>query len=253
VPGSQLGAERRGYSRVVLTAPTRPTSNAHGVPQSRRRGIVLGVLAGVLGLGCCVYPVVLVLLGLSSATAAVDLGNGLYSDWGWAFKGAAVVFAGAAVLIQRKRARACSVERRPNIARVALWLGVSASQHTSRCTSPRRSSRRSREWPLLEMLDRRSSSVLGAPRVDPQCHRRPADDDEHGVRLDRLPELDPSSLCGSSAPAARSQVPIVTVNSCLSTVESTLARLIVPWHTRDAACRRNEIPSQPANEVRSTR
>jgi hypothetical protein len=83
----------------------------------------LGLLAGALGLGGCVYPVGLVLLGLSSATAAVDLGNSLYGEWGWAFKGAAVVFGGAAVLIQWRRAKACSIDARPNIARATVWLG----------------------------------------------------------------------------------------------------------------------------------
>ena len=50
----------------------------------------------------------------------------------WAFKSAAVVFAGAAVLIQWRRAEACSVERRPNIAPVALWLvGVGVATYVS--------------------------------------------------------------------------------------------------------------------------
>ncbi len=83
---------------------------------------MLGVLAGTIGLGCCVYPIVLALVGVSSATAAVDLGNSLYGTWGWAFKGAAVAFAGGALWIQHRRAKVCELDRRPDLKRIALWL-----------------------------------------------------------------------------------------------------------------------------------
>ncbi len=98
---------------------SRPVGKPTG---ERRRGAVLGVIAGVIGLGCCVYPVALVLLGLSSATAAVDLGNRLYGHWGWAFKGAAVSFAVLALWVQRRRYAACRTRERPNLFRVAAWL-----------------------------------------------------------------------------------------------------------------------------------
>lgn len=103
-------------------AETRP--GARGQGSERKRGIALGVLAGVLGLGCCVAPTAAALFGLTSAAAAVDIGNSLYGDWGWAFKGAAVAFAGAAVWIQRRRAVACAVDKRPDVRRLTLWLVV---------------------------------------------------------------------------------------------------------------------------------
>lgn len=105
-----------------LRAEARP--DARGQRSERKRGIALGVLAGLLGLGCCVAPTAAALLGLTSAAAAVDVGNLLYGDWGWAFKGAAVAFAVAAVWMQRRRAAACSVDRRPDIRRLTLWLVV---------------------------------------------------------------------------------------------------------------------------------
>ena len=88
----------------------------------RRRGVVIGTAAGMLGLGCCVAPAAAALVGATSATAAVDLGNRLYGDWGWAFKGAAVAFAGAAIWVQRRRARSCPIEERPDIRRLSLWI-----------------------------------------------------------------------------------------------------------------------------------
>jgi hypothetical protein len=72
-----------------------------------RPGLV-GALAGLVGIGCCVYPVVLVLLGISTATAAVDLGNRLFAEWGWAFKLAGLSLIVSAVVVQRRRARACT-------------------------------------------------------------------------------------------------------------------------------------------------
>lgn len=87
----------------------RPAS-AHPGPRARSN-VMLGVVTGALGLGCCVYPVVLVLVGLSSASGAIILGNRLYSEWGWAFKLAAAGFAGAAIVVQRRRARACGIDR----------------------------------------------------------------------------------------------------------------------------------------------
>ncbi len=85
----------------------------------RARSITIGALAGLIGISCCVYPVVLVLLGLSTAAAALDLGNRLFDEWGWAFKTAGVTFAVIAIWIQRRRARACPVDARPR-----LWRGI---------------------------------------------------------------------------------------------------------------------------------
>lgn len=70
------------------------------------------------------YPVALVLLGLSSAAAAVDLANGLFDEWGWAFKSAGAAFGLMALWIQRRRARACPVEARPGFKRTALWIAA---------------------------------------------------------------------------------------------------------------------------------
>ena len=98
----------------------------HGAPAAvgPRRSGLLGAIAGLIGLGCCVYPVALVLLGLSSAAVAVDLANTLYDQWGWAFKSAGAAFALAALWVQRRRARACPVDARPGLARNALCIAA---------------------------------------------------------------------------------------------------------------------------------
>ncbi len=83
-------------------------------------------MAGLIGLACCVGPAAAALVGLTSAAAAADLGNRLYSEWGWAFKLAAAVFAVAAVVVQRRRAASCPVDRRPDLRRLMLWLAGSA-------------------------------------------------------------------------------------------------------------------------------
>ena len=89
-----------------------------------RRAAFFGAIAGLIGIGCCVYPVALVLLGLSSAAAAVDLANVLFDEWGWAFKSAGAAFALAALWVQRRRARACPVDARPTLTRSALWIAA---------------------------------------------------------------------------------------------------------------------------------
>ena len=91
-----------------------------------KRSALLGAIGGLIGISCCVYPVALVLFGLSSAAAAVDLGNALFDEWGWAFRSAGGAFAVAAVAIQRRRARACAVESRPSLARTAFVVSAAA-------------------------------------------------------------------------------------------------------------------------------
>lgn len=110
----------------LLASPPGGQHDASPRPNERGRGIRLGLLAGTLGIGCCVAPVVLVLLGISSATAAVALGTHLYRSWGWAFKLAGLLLAMAAMAIQYRRAKTCPADRRPNLRHMGVWLGVTA-------------------------------------------------------------------------------------------------------------------------------
>ncbi len=92
----------------------------------RSRGVALGIATGFVALGCCVYPLVLFLLGAASASAAISLGYHLYGNWGWAFKVAAVILALGALAVYRRRARTCSTGNTGSIARMIVWTGLSA-------------------------------------------------------------------------------------------------------------------------------
>lgn len=112
--------------------------------EPRHRSVVAGVVAGIIALGCCVGPAVAALVGITSATVAVDLATDLYGTWGWLFKLAGVVFGAAAVLITVRRRRACGAKPRVwrsvgvvavvGVATYSLlyagttWLGVRASE-----------------------------------------------------------------------------------------------------------------------------
>lgn len=74
-----------------------------------RSGLKLGALAGLLGISCCVGPTVLALLGVISVLFAISLGTTLYYDYGWYFRGAAILFAAVGVLQTLKRRKSCSV------------------------------------------------------------------------------------------------------------------------------------------------
>lgn len=74
-----------------------------------RGGVKLGALAGLVGISCCVTPAVLALLGLSSVAFALSLGNTLYYQYGWYFRGAALLLASAGLYIQLKRRNACTL------------------------------------------------------------------------------------------------------------------------------------------------
>lgn len=79
-----------------------------GVPMDRS-GLTLGVLAGLVGIACCASPVALVLLGLSSVSFALSLGNTLYYEYGWYFRGAAILLAAAGVVGILRGRKSCSL------------------------------------------------------------------------------------------------------------------------------------------------
>lgn len=74
-----------------------------------RAGLKLGALAGLAGISCCVGPVVLVLLGLSSVAFAISLADTLYYEYGWYFRGPAIVLASIGVIRILRQRNACSL------------------------------------------------------------------------------------------------------------------------------------------------
>jgi len=72
---------------------------------------VISALAGLIGGLCCVTPIVLVLLGLASITVAADLGNVLYGEHRWLFRGAALAFLVLALVIYFRRRGVCTLDQ----------------------------------------------------------------------------------------------------------------------------------------------
>ena len=73
------------------------------------RALWIGVAGGVTGIICCVSPVVFFLLGISTATEAITLGDRLYYGYAWYFRGAGLLLAAAATIVYLRRRRSCSL------------------------------------------------------------------------------------------------------------------------------------------------
>ncbi len=77
-----------------------------------RKGIFLmSGLAALIGGLCCVTPVVLVLLGLSTLAFANSLGNVLYGEYRWAFRLAALAFLALALWVYFRRRGICTLDQ----------------------------------------------------------------------------------------------------------------------------------------------
>ncbi len=114
-----------------------------------RAGLTLGIVAGLAGISCCAGPAVLALLGLSSVSFAISLGNTLYYQYGWYFRGAALVLAAAGVAGLLRKRQACTLRGAREQWRLFLtvaaamavvyaglywlmtWLARAASAHSS--------------------------------------------------------------------------------------------------------------------------
>jgi len=86
-----------------------------GVPEngakSDRKGIFLiSTLAGIIGGLCCVTPIVLVMLGLASISVATDLGNVLYGQYRWLFRGGALLFLALALFFYFRSRGICTLD-----------------------------------------------------------------------------------------------------------------------------------------------
>jgi len=100
--------------------------------QSDRKGILAlsGLAAFIAGL-CCMTPVVMVLLGISTLAAANDLGNVLYGEHRWAFRIVALAALAAALVIYFRRRGVCSLDQarreRRRIINTSLVVLIAAS------------------------------------------------------------------------------------------------------------------------------
>lgn len=104
----------------------------HETADVDRKGVlVISALAGLIGGLCCVTPVVLVLLGLASITVAADLGNVLYGEYRWLFRGVALAFLITALVIYFRRRGVCTLDQarraRNRILNTALMVLTTAT------------------------------------------------------------------------------------------------------------------------------
>jgi uncharacterized membrane protein len=83
----------------------------------------IGAIGGTIALLCCVSPVVLVLLGLSTATVAIALGNNLFSNYKLYFIGASLLFMAGAITYKLKKQNQCSISGvRKNLNKILLTM-----------------------------------------------------------------------------------------------------------------------------------
>ena len=122
-------ADARGNSHVVVMMGLMAQRDSRN---DRTAVVYLSALGGLVGSLCCVTPVVLVLLGLASVSVANDWGNLLYGDYKWWFRGAALVFLSAALVIHFRRRGVCSLDeisrqktRVLNVTLLVLFAAVS--------------------------------------------------------------------------------------------------------------------------------
>ncbi len=101
-----------------------PPEREAGLPVVR-----IGIVAGTAGMLCCVGPTVLALIGVLSATTALDLANGLYGSYAWYFRGFGLLVALALIAHVLKRRSSCNLagvrSASGNIA-LTLTIGVGA-------------------------------------------------------------------------------------------------------------------------------
>ena len=95
--------------------------------RSLRRGLILGLASGLAAITCCVSPVVLVLLGVATAAEAVTLGDTLYYDYGWYFRGAGFGIAALAVYLFLRGRGVCNVRGAYRYRRMLIVLVASGA------------------------------------------------------------------------------------------------------------------------------
>ena len=103
----------------------------HAAPElanrSLRRGLLLGLTSGLAAITCCVSPIVLVLLGVATAAEAVTLGDTLYYDYGWYFRGAGFGIAALAVYLFLRGRGVCNVRGAFRYRRMLIVLVASGA------------------------------------------------------------------------------------------------------------------------------
>jgi hypothetical protein len=76
----------------------------------RQAILLLSSLGGFIGALCCLAPIMLVLFGLASVSAAASLGNVLFGEYAWAFRLAALIFLAVGLIGYFRKRGICSLD-----------------------------------------------------------------------------------------------------------------------------------------------
>jgi len=96
-----------------------------------KKPLVIGFFAGAIGILCCISPVILVLLGLSTVTAAIAMGNNLFYNYKLYFIGASVIFLVIALALYLKQKKQCSISGvRKNLNLIILSVFIAILTYT---------------------------------------------------------------------------------------------------------------------------
>lgn len=87
-----------------------PPAAADSKAHDRRTIFLFSLLGGVIGGLCCLTPIVLMMFGLATIAVANDLGNVLYGDYRWVFRGAALVFLAAGLVFYFRHRGICTLD-----------------------------------------------------------------------------------------------------------------------------------------------
>ena len=110
----------------MTVSATSPPAAGPTEDRQVRAGVLIGLVSGLAGIMCCVSPVVAVLLGIATAAQGVTLGDNLYYDYGWYFRGAGALVAVTAVVLHLRRRGACSIEGAVRYRRMLAVLAAAA-------------------------------------------------------------------------------------------------------------------------------
>jgi hypothetical protein len=88
--------------------------------KSTKDAAKMGSIAGTIAILCCVSPIILVLFGLSTVTAAIALGNNY-------FIGASILFLIIAISLHLKKKNQCSVkgiQKNANVIIITIFIAI---------------------------------------------------------------------------------------------------------------------------------
>lgn len=74
------------------------------------KSLGVGAIAGVLGWGCCLSPLVLLFLGLTGVSGAMSLAMVLNGQYHWVFVILSIVFMVGAIYFNLRRKKVCSLQ-----------------------------------------------------------------------------------------------------------------------------------------------